>query len=139
MAEASATKDVEASAEAAWAVVGDFTTLHRWAVGMASLELTKGDGEALGSVRAVTMENGGGKGVEELLAKEAMAYRYAILEAPLPLEHYVGEVRVEPTRFGARISWRSRFDVGNGASEQELCAMLEQMYAASLESAAAKL
>ena len=89
---------IDASAEAAWAVLGDFAAAHI-AAGICKRITVEGSG--VGAVRTMVLEErlGGGSVQERLEAFDAaerfMSYRL-VDSGPVPFADYVGTLRVTP-------------------------------------------
>ncbi len=70
-------------------------------------------GEGLGATKVNVLAGDGGE-IHLLLADDApgeRAFNYTITSGPLPVENYVGEVRVEDLGDGrARLTWRGTYD-----------------------------
>ena len=88
-------------------------------------------GEGVGATKINTLADGGGE-VHLLLVyyePEAHAFNYTIQDGPLPVENYVGEVRVEPAGEGrARLSWQGTYDA-SGVPEEKADEILGGFYA----------
>src|SRR5262245_38541465 len=102
-----ATKTVAASAAAVWAVLADHEGMSAWAPGLTATLAKAGstDRNGLGAVRRITNPLPVPPIVEEVTAFEPnrrLAYR-AI--SGVPLKSYRGEVLLEPTNTGTKITY----------------------------------
>ncbi len=92
-------------------------------------------GEGVGALKTNTLADGGGE-VELMLVyhdPEAHAFNYVIQQGPLPVENYVGEVRVEPAGEGqARLTWHGTYDAA-GVEEAKADEILGGFYASIAE------
>jgi len=113
------TKTVEIKAPPAkvWAAARDFDSLDQWHSGFAKDELTKGQNNTVGAVRALTIKDGP-TFTEELLAFHEVrhTYQYRIIESPLPLNGYVATFSVAPGKDGGtHVTWSATFTLKNPA------------------------
>lgn len=94
------TLDVEATPEAAWAVVGDPCGVTRW-YSLYTACRTEGNTRTLERADGAVV-------VEDLLTRDdaAMTYSYTVT-AGLPLAEHEASFRVEPRGTGSRIIWRT--------------------------------
>ena len=100
---------IDASPDAVWEVVGNYYDVHSWHPGIFS---TQKSGARDAEIRFLIL-NDGNRIYEELLAdsdSERM-YRYKILEAPLPVVDYTGQLFVTPQGSGSRVTWAANFRV----------------------------
>jgi hypothetical protein len=108
MTKVSMTTQVPVSVDKIWDLIGQFNALPDWHPAIEKSELEEG-----GQVRRLSLV-GGGSIVERLekIDDNEHAYRYSILESPLPITNYVAELRVRPAKEGegSTIEWSSQFD-----------------------------
>ena len=90
MHEASAREDIALSADAVWAVIGDFSGIRKWAP---ALEGESTEVTPKGKVRTLTMP--GGRQISELCTDEGPYHYTYTLDRP-DLEVYLSTVSVEP-------------------------------------------
>ena len=119
---------VQATPEQAFAVVSRWDALQSWCPAFVSTEI-RGGGTAVGSVRAVTL-NDGPTFTEELLALDpkALSYRYRIIESPLPIVDYTSTVKVLEAGGQTHVVWSSSYKrraKDNPTPEQDDAAMLK--------------
>jgi hypothetical protein len=119
---------VAATPAQAFAVVSRWDALQSWCSAFVSTEIRSG-GTAVGSVRAVTLDNGP-TFTEELLAldPQALSYRYRIVESPLPIVDYVSTVKVLEAGGQTHVVWSSSYKrrvKDNPTPEQDDAAMLK--------------
>jgi Polyketide cyclase / dehydrase and lipid transport len=133
----SVSEEVELAASPArtWAVIEDFRHWQNWHPAFASTEITRGTGNAKGTVRVLATRDGA-KFTEELLAHDAAArsYQYRIIESPLPISNYVSKIEVQESKAGSRVVWSSSFNVNPGASGEEMKKTIAGVYRAGLDS-----
>jgi hypothetical protein len=120
-----------------WQKIRDFNGLADWVPAVAASEIVGGgDGSRLGSVRALSLANGGGTVKERLLALDdfTCCYSYSIIESPLPIENYVAHIRLKPVTIGARtfVEWVGEFDVAGGSAAEMHQLFGEGVYGAGL-------
>jgi len=127
--------ELAASPAATWAVIEDFRRWQNWHPAFASTEITRGSGNAKGTIRVLATRDGA-KFTEELLAHDAAArsYQYRIIESPLPISNYVSKIEVLEGKVGSRVVWSSSFNVNPGASEEEMKKTIAGVYRAGLDS-----
>jgi hypothetical protein len=132
----SVTEEVEltASPARAWAVINDFQRWQTWHPAFASTEITKGTGNAKGTVRVLATKDGA-KFTEELLSYDpaSHSYQYRIIESPLPISGYVSKIEVKESKSGSRIIWSSNFTVNPGASDEAMKKTIAGVYRAGLD------
>lgn len=130
---ASATQQLECSADAAWAVIAQGGGVHRWFSGaIATCSLT-GAGE--GAARSCTMLDGS-QLEERILSVDhgTRTFRYAIDTHPLPATNVVATIDFSKTADGkTQGTWRAQFDASpedaDGVKSQ-----LETLYTGGLQS-----
>ncbi len=127
MSQVSVTQDINASADAVWAYVGDFNGLSRWHPGIAESVLEDG-----GSKRRLTLGDGAELLEEARERDEAgMSYSYAILESPLPIQNYVSTFKVTSAGDGCEVTWFSSFDTTG--DEDEMIGLIRGIYEGGLD------
>ncbi len=118
---------IDAPIAAVWEVLRDFNDHDRWhpIVRRSLLEEAK-QTDQVGCVRNFDLEDGA-RVRERLLSlsDRECRFRYSIVDADIPLQNYVAEVRLKPVTDGDRTFWRwsSRFDAPPG-QERELAALV---------------
>jgi len=100
---------VSAPAAKAFGVVARWDALESWCPAFVKTEIQSG-GNAVGSVRAITLKDGP-TFTEELLDLNAAGrtYKYKIIDSPLPLVEYVSTVRVFDMGAHSEIVWLSSY------------------------------
>ena len=133
----SVSEEVELAASPArtWAVIKDFQRWQTWHPAFATTEITKGGGNAKGTVRVLATKDGA-KFNEELLMHDATSrsYQYRIIESPLPISGYVSTIEVKESKLGSRVVWSSTFTVNPGASDEAMKKTIAGVYRAGLDS-----
>lgn len=126
---------VNASPETTWKMMGNFNHIDVWHPVVVASKLTKGTSQTLGSVRELTLSSGA-QITEKLVANNEalMTYSYAITESPLPVNNYVGTIKVTSAADGKSIiTWSSTFDAKNATDEESKASTLG-IYDAGLNS-----
>ena len=133
----SVSEEVELAATPArtWSVIKDFQRWQTWHPAFATTEITKGGGNAKGTVRVLATKDGA-KFNEELLMHDAASrsYQYRIIDSPLPISGYVSTIEVRESALGSRVVWSSNFTVNPGASDEEIKKTIAGVYRAGLDS-----
>jgi carbon monoxide dehydrogenase subunit G len=117
--------DVTASADEAWALVGDFHGIGQWFPGIDSVR-------AEGDDRVLSMF---GMEVRERLVERdgtARSITYSIVDG-VPVEHHRATVSVTPTERGSTITWAFE------AEPDSMVALLSDSYKGALQALADKL
>ena len=138
--------DVDASPEAAWALVGDFQGADGW---LPMVVESRGEnGNEPDATRTLVLEDGGE--VNELLRRRddaKMSYTYRIPEAThdvavLPVNNYSSTLSVAANGAGSTITWRGAFyrgypnnDPPPELSDEAAVAAVTALYRAGLENA----
>jgi NADPH:quinone reductase len=105
---------IDAPVEVVWAALRDFNGHDRWhpAVVRSRIE-EEGQGDQVGAVRDFRLSDGA-RIREQLLAHSdsQRAFRYCILEAPIPLHGYVAEMRLRPVTDveACFVEWQATFE-----------------------------
>lgn len=98
MADGRTEVEIDASPDEVWALVGDFGGLADWMPGVDSCVLE-------GDVRTVhTM----GMEIHERLVshdQDSRTTAYSIIQGPMPLEHHLSTISVEPAGEGSKLVW----------------------------------
>jgi hypothetical protein len=120
-----------------WQKIRNFNGLAGWVPAVAASEIVGGgDGVRLGSIRVLSLANGGGTVKERLLGLDdfAFCYSYSIIDSPLPIENYVAHIRLKPVTIGARtfVEWVGEFEVAGGNPTELRQLFGEGVYGAGL-------
>jgi hypothetical protein len=121
-AEAKIAKDPDA----VWDLVGNFGGLAEWMPGMESCEL---DGD-IRKLKTMGLE------IHEQLHElddDGRRISYAIVQSPMPLEHHLATITVEPAAGGSLVTWA--YEV----VPDEMLGAFGPVYEQSLQAAKAKL
>ena len=126
--------DLAAAPAQTWEAIKDFNGWQAWHPAFAGTEITKGQGNAMGTVRVLTAKDGA-KFTEELVSHDAASrsYQYRIIESPLPIAGYVSTLEIKGTPGGSSVVWSSRFAVMPGASEEAVKKTIAGVYRAGLD------
>ena len=114
---------INASADAVWAVLRDFSGTRAWAPNMASSAIEDGQaGDQVGAVRRLVFESGA-QILERLIALSDVDryFRYAMLtDEGLPIRDYTGRVRVIPITDNSQavVEWSGTFTVREGDTKE---------------------
>lgn len=127
---------VAASPEATWKAIGDFCGIGDWHPAVAKCDLSQQDKQIL---RTLSL-NGGGTIVEKQLARSDAKhkYSYAIVESPLPVDHYRSTISVVKSGKGSKILWSGTF-VAKGAPDDKAKEVIAGVYDGGLASLQKKL
>jgi mxaD protein len=129
--------DLKAPAAKVWNAIKDYDGWQGWHPAIAGTEITKGKGNAKGTVRVLTTKDGA-KITEELLAYDARkrSYRYRITESPLPVADYVSTIEVREGKGGSSVVWTSKFKAKVGTSDGDAKKVIAGIYRAGLDNLA---
>ena len=124
---------IEAPLGAVWGVVRDYNNLPGWQPNFAgSVIEAGGEPDRIGSIRVLTLADGGGVIRERLLAlSDAEAsMTYEIIETPLPIANYRSTIRLRQITDGDRtyITWAGEFDATAERREAMTRLLLDQIY-----------
>ena len=119
---------VNAAPDEVWDWVGDYYDVHRWHPGIHS---TQKSGARNAEIRFLILMDGN-RIYEELLSDSdaERMYSYKILEAPLPVVDYVGQLSVQPEGAGSRVTWSANFGVDG--NEQEIQEVVRGVFSGGL-------
>ncbi len=138
--DAKVAKDTTASAETAWAAIGDFCGIGQWHPVVEKCEISNKDGV---TYRTLSLK-GGGKILEKQVAfdKAKMSYTYTIEESPLPVKNYTSTMRVAANDKGAKdggatIEWSGTFDAKD-AADADAVKTMTGVYQAGIDALVAK-
>lgn len=114
--------------------IKDFDGLHKWHPVIASTKITKGNGNAKGTVRVLTTQDGA-MITEELLSysEAGMAVEYRITDAPLPISDYVSTLKVEKSGTGSVVTWSSTFKAKAGTPDDDARKLISGVLRAGLD------
>ncbi len=135
---------LDAPVEAVWDVIRDFNGHEDWhpAVGRSVIEGGL-RADQVGCVRLFELADGSGEIREQLLAlsDRERSFAYCILEAPIPLDGYVAQVRLKPVTDGRRTfwEWRSEFDCPPERAAELVQLVGEGIYEAGFRAVAERL
>ena len=99
------------------------------------LARVKGNGELPGAMRVAETADGT-RQVERLqqIDRKNHFYRYEVLSSPMPIDRYIGELRVRDDDGGfSTVSWKSEFEVTSG-DEARVAKAVQQFFDAGLKS-----
>ena len=132
--------ELSAPPDKAWALIKDFDSWQNWHPAIASDEITKGKGNARGTVRVLTTKDGA-KITEELVhyQPKILSYTYRILDSPLPLTDYVSTIQVKATKSGSVVTWTSHFKAKEGTPDADVAKTVRGIYTAGLNGLKEKL
>ncbi|SLN49695.1 SRPBCC family protein [Oceanibacterium hippocampi] len=130
-AKVSVTAVMPADVDTVWGLIGGFNDLPRWNPRVSESRM---DGEGVGAIRVLTLANGGS--ISERLEAEdnaGRAYRYSIVEAPLPVQNYVGRLGAEPAGPNSTtVTWSAEFDPADGVPEEKAIEIIDSMFRGGL-------
>lgn len=98
MAEGKAEVTIDRTPDEVWAVVGRFEGLDEWMPGIDSCEMD-------GDVRK--LQSQGMELHEQLVNRDeaAKTISYSLIKGPIPLEHHLATISVEPDGEGSKLTW----------------------------------
>ena len=101
------TATVAAPPATVWKTIGEFCGIGDWHPAVEKCVLSEKDGK---KVRTLSLK-GGGTIVEQEVSRDdkTMAYTYAILESPLPVEGYKSTLSIAPDGKGSKLTWTGNF------------------------------
>src|SRR5262245_2048421 len=111
-----------------WYKIGAFCAIKDWHPAISKCEET----EESGVIHRTLMTKDGAKIKEKLVDKTNTSYTYEIIESPLPVKNYRGEIRVSAEADKTRVDWKSTFDA-KGVSDAEAKKVIGDTYKAGLE------
>ena len=127
--------DINAAAVDVWNKVKDFNALNTWHPAVARDEIVEGANNEVGTVRLLTLGDGG-QIREQLLAFDAaaMTYSYSILEGVLPVSGYQSTVTVAATGDAtSRVTWSGTYEHGAGADDATATSTIDSVYQGGLD------
>ncbi|WP_428423107.1 SRPBCC family protein [Methylibium sp.] len=132
--------DLPVAPAKAFDTIKDFDGWQGWHPAVASTEITKGKGNAKGTVRVLTTKDGA-KITEELLSysSSSMSYKYRITDSPLPVTGYVSTLKVAKAKGGSTVVWTSSFKAKEGTPDADAKKVVSGIYRAGLDNLAATL
>jgi mxaD protein len=126
MLSVSETVDLQAPAAEVWKTVGNFGAAASYLEVVDRCELM---GSPPGAERVLHLKGGGSVLERLILASDSdKAFRYTIVDSPLPVSDYVSTVRVDaldPQR--CRVTWSASFE-SHGVSDAEAQATIAGIY-----------
>lgn len=127
---------VDASPADAWKAIGDFCGIGDWHPAVAKCELSEQNMQML---RTLSL-NGGGTIVERQVSRNDAKHRYtyAIVDSPLPVDHYLSTISVVAAGKGAKIVWTGSFKA-KGADDAKAKDVIAGIYQGGLDSLKKKL
>lgn len=98
MAEGKAEVTIDRTPDEVWAVVGRFEGLDEWMPGIESCEMD-------GDVRK--LQSQGMELHEKLMGRDedAKTISYSLIKGPIPIEHHLATIAVEPEGEGSKLTW----------------------------------
>ena len=131
MAQAKASKIINAPAKWVWETVSAFSDLDKY---LAMIVKTTTEGSGVGATR--TCELADGAQLHERLEKlddQARSLTYSILKSPLPIENYLGTIAVRDTGDGkCEVTWPATFDTPQD-QESAMTDMLSGAFASGID------
>jgi hypothetical protein len=126
--------DVAASPTHTWDAIKDFDGWQTWHPAFARTEITQGVGNAHGTVRVLTA-NDGARFTEELVTYNPTSrlVRYRIIDSPAPITEYVSTLQVKPHKDGSTVVWSSRFKVNEGTTDADAKKAIAGIYRMGLD------
>ena len=130
-------EEVSISAPAAkvWSTVSNFSDLGAWHPAVKSTEIVSGENNKVGTVRLLTLQDGGTV-KEKLLAYKAKGktFKYSILEGVLPVSDYVSSVTVKADgKDKSLVVWEGRFKHKQGSDDDTAVKTMTSVYRGGLD------
>ena len=129
---------VEAEKKALWDRFGGWCAIAEWHPAIkACMESKEGDD----TYRTLTLQDGG-KIKEKLLDRSGVAYRYLIVESPLPVKNYEALFSVVPDDDDldeVNIVWAATYDAADGKDDKEARKTIDGIFKDGIASIQAKL
>ncbi|SFP23881.1 Polyketide cyclase / dehydrase and lipid transport [Bradyrhizobium sp. Ghvi] len=128
---------LDASTDAAWALLRDFNGHDRWhpAVATSSIERAH-PSDKIGCIRRFKLRDGA-ELREQLLALSDLeqSFSYCLLDTPIPMFNYVAHVRLLPVTDGDRTfwHWESRFTTRPEDRDRITLMVAEDIYQAGFD------
>jgi len=131
MAKAGAKKEINIAADDVWQTIRSFDGVDTYLPVVVSCNIT---GNEVGAKRHCTLENGMKLDETlEYLSDEERTLKYSINDEGTPFKGYMGTVSVRELPDGrAEVSWSTTFKA-NGAPEEELISMVEEMLGVAID------
>lgn len=129
MASASVEQEFDLSADALWALVGDFGNVGQWSG--EPPEHCVQEGEGIGCLRRRTVDEGAVM-VERLEARSEHSYTYSLVDpvsSPLPFRAYIATIMVLPIDGQrSRLIWAGEFEP-DGITEEQATSLALSVWA----------
>ena len=130
-------EEVSISAPAAkvWSTVSNFNDLGAWHPAVKSTEIVSGENNKVGTVRLLTLQDGGTI-KEKLLAYKAKGktFKYSILESVFPVSDYVSSVTVKADgKDKSLIVWEGTFKHKQGSDDDTAVKTMTSVYRGGLD------
>jgi carbon monoxide dehydrogenase subunit G len=131
--------ELSAPPDKVWELIKDFDGWQNWHPAVASTEITSGKGNAHGTVRVLTLKDGG-KITERLehYQPKNFLYTYRIMDSPLPVTDYLSTIQVKAAKGGSVVNWSSHFKAKEGTEDAEAIKTMRGVYRAGLDNLKAK-
>jgi len=132
MANVSVKTPLPVAAEKVWDLIGNFNALPDWHPAVERSEISE-DKKTKTTIRTLHLV-GGGVIVEKLeqINPNERAYRYSIVDSPLPVSNYTATLTVHETPTGCEVEWASDFDA-MGAAADEAAKVIQGIYDAGFD------
>lgn len=130
-------EEVSISAPAAkvWSTVSNFNDLGAWHPAVKSTEIVSGENNKVGTVRLLTLQDGGTV-KEKLLAYKAKGktFKYSILESVFPVSDYVSSVTVKADgKDKSLVVWEGTFKHKQGSDDDTAVKTMTSVYRGGLD------
>ena len=121
-------RNIEASANDVWELVGPFETMQSWFPGIVD---TKIEGSGIGTIRHLTMPDGAVFS-DQLTEQGDHQYSYAIIAGEVPFENYLATVSVVDNNGSSTLKYHASIDVSEENREASV-AFLTELYSNAFE------
>jgi carbon monoxide dehydrogenase subunit G len=133
--EVTRSRDVPATPDAVWALVGDFCAIQLWHPQVERCILSGDDDDdgIRAQIRGLVVRGGLGTIVEVETARDeaGRSYSYSFVQGPLPVRAYNATLAVRPSGTGSTVIWTATFDA-EGMSDADARADITRVYEAGL-------
>ena len=123
---------IEAPSDIVWDVIADYCAIAAWHPVVVYCD--KDGSNTPGTIRTLTLGDGA-QITERLVAYDSRqnTYRYEIIDSPLPVSEYVGDIYIRPHGNQAQVVWESSFNSAAGTTDEETANIISGIYVAGLE------
>ena len=126
---------INATADEIWKTLSSFRNVEKY-IPLVKSSTVEGSGVGAKRTCIIPSESGGEEKIEEELKSfdnDAKTFSYSITSSPMPLEKYLGTVKVKDLGNGrCEVEWSSTFEP-KGMPEEEVAKMINDIYVAAID------